>query len=206
MTTQLIYSAQCFHDVSAVDPHGGEEARMLFVDSVQLMPKNDPDLVVLGWQSHLCPSLCLSFHLLLFRWKVNQVQKRQPGLPFGLFAFILFSCWKQKWISLHWALLPKEMMQRWSRGTREKGPLCKPRSSLCYGVRGGPVFTPGSSTELWFLNVDPFLHGGTVMFYTVFVYYSSAFLTTGLIHFDCNTKYGRNWFKLLGLLFPSDLG
>lgn len=58
-------------------------------------------------------------------------------IPLGLFAFI-FPCWKQKWITLFTeAMRQREMMQLWSRGTKKKGPLCKPSSSLCSGLRRG---------------------------------------------------------------------
>lgn len=60
-------------------------------------------------------------------------------------------------------------MQHWSRGTKKKGPLCKPSSSLCSGVRRGSIPTLGSDTQPWFLNLDPSLHGGAMMFNFGFV-------------------------------------
>lgn len=131
--------------------------------------------------------------------KPHPEESARSVIPFYLLVF--FSCWKQVNHTLHGALQLKEMMQCWSRGTKEKGPLCKPSSSLCSGVRRGSIPTQGSDIELGSLNVDPFPTRRNHVLLHFCLFFILLPFPIGFINFDCNTKYGNNWFKLVWFTF-----
>lgn len=93
MTTQLISSAQCCHEVSAVDPHSGEEVRKFLMDRVQFMPKQ-PRLDGAG----LAKSCVLRAWIqgsISCKWKVNFASQECHLIGVTCFYFLTE---KQKWI------------------------------------------------------------------------------------------------------------
>lgn len=54
--------------------------------------------------------------------------------------------------SLREGWLQRGMRQHWSHGIKDKAPLCKPRSSLFWGVKKAPI--EGLTSSIWLLFIE----------------------------------------------------
>lgn len=123
---------------------------MFLVDSVKFMPNTDLCLMVQGWQSHVAQSLSPRARLPHSEWKVNQAQKITPFV----FCFYFFldgnRSESQSSLSLFAEGSDATLVTR-HRGAR---PVMQTVLPCVLGEERFSAHT-GSSTDLWFLDLDP---------------------------------------------------
>lgn len=191
------YSAQCFHEVFAIDPQNREKVRRFLVESVKFMPNTYPCLMVPGWQSPVgsefestCPSPPL--------WVEDH--------PISVFRFYFFldGNRSESQSSLSpFAERSDATPVTWHRGARPVMQTALP--CVLHKERLGAH--TGGSTDLWFSDLDPSPQEEPWFLTLCFsLFYSHAFLTAGFIHCDWNTNYGENLLKLLWLTFSIRFG